>query len=690
MSKKATPGYGRILDAWVRPKDAGDPIGCVATTFTFSASFFEEECLSRFLQFDSDPLEDGPVYLIERDSKLSQLECASVLVDQHYCTGTRSLRWDLLSARIPQAILHAKVSLLRWSNIVRLIISSANLAQDGYRRNQEIFGLLDYFSGSEAPLTCLHQTIDFLRKTVNYASTDPTHPALKRWKDFLQGIAKVTQKWGQVEQFTGTKKVRVYPVFSGPGHPALPETLRSLWPESSPSWAQITSTYFDLPGKENKPAKEIWRLLKQKGEACVTYYISAEDQPDGKSILLNAPESLLKAQPTNRTQVNTVFRRIRHSTNIQNEEEAFRPLHLKSIALDSDRWQLYMIGSSNFSSIGLGYLAHSNVEANLAYIANKNNLAAQKDFKRAFFEGEDIDEGLKWIWQPLRDAEADASMSELLLPLFFNSAVFAGSYGQYVIRFGFGYAPPTGWSICSDSDQDVIYDEVRWNNEGCPLNVELTWMKDRPPSGFQITWYEAGGSVWWPVNLESYMSLPPAPELRNLPLDLLLRVYTSARPPYQIIGQWLKKKLTEGDPAENPSLDPHKRVDTSAFLLQRTRKLSWLFRSLKDRLERPVPTRQALEWRLRGPVGVTAISGAIAREAKSELEKSFLMAELALELQRVQPKNALGHLRPADVKEEILKIVEELRDQLSKDSLARIPLMKQYVERAFPPYPSEI
>jgi hypothetical protein len=57
--------------------------------------------------------------------------------------GLRSLRWDLPAARLPAGILHAKVSLLLWTNAARMIVASANLTDDGYRRNPEVFGVLD-------------------------------------------------------------------------------------------------------------------------------------------------------------------------------------------------------------------------------------------------------------------------------------------------------------------------------------------------------------------------------------------------------------------------------------------------------------------------------------------------------------------------------------------------------------------
>ena len=153
------PGYGKILEAWEPPDEAGEAVGCVATTFTFSPAFFEEECLGRFVGLETTPA-DGAAYLLDREEKLAHLACAAALVDQHHARGMRSLRWDLLSARLPGAILHAKVSLLLWSRCARLVVASANLTEDGYRRNHEVFGVLDYFEGSDAPLTVLTSVAD--------------------------------------------------------------------------------------------------------------------------------------------------------------------------------------------------------------------------------------------------------------------------------------------------------------------------------------------------------------------------------------------------------------------------------------------------------------------------------------------------------------------------------------------------
>ena len=66
-NKDIPEGYGKLLEQWEAPEGAGDPVGCVATTFSFSPAFFEEECLSRFIKLETDAAEDGPLYLVERE-----------------------------------------------------------------------------------------------------------------------------------------------------------------------------------------------------------------------------------------------------------------------------------------------------------------------------------------------------------------------------------------------------------------------------------------------------------------------------------------------------------------------------------------------------------------------------------------------------------------------------------------------
>ena len=97
-----------------------------------------------------------------------------------------------------------------------------------------------------------------------------------------------------------------------------------------------------------------------------------------------------------------------------------------------------------------------------------------------------------------------------------------------------------------------------------------------------------------------------------------------------------------------------------------------------------------MEWRLTGPVGVIAFTDAMIKDLNDsgdktylneEVEKTFLIAELILELDRVRPKAAPGCLHPGEVTKEIRKTIQELRSKITTESLESIPAMKSYVER---------
>lgn len=678
-------GRAKILDAWIPPENAGDPVGCVATTFTFHSAFFEEECLSRFVRMQTDAVEDGPLYLIERDDKLAGLMCAAVLVDQHHCIGTRSLRWDLLPARVSRGILHAKVSLLCWSEMVRIIIASANLTESGYRRNLEVFGCLDFHKDSEIPVVCLNDTVSFLKEAVAQSGVDAAiSPAVNRWNGFLDHVWKLAEHWGTKEPYGGKKETRVHTIFSGPSRPGVFEQLQNIWPDGSPpSWAHVVSPFFDPPEKENRPAKQIWNLLKQRGEIGVTYYVTAEEIPGEKAMLVRAPQSIMNSRPPNRpSEIATM--RVLQQDDVDEVAGEFRQLHMKAICLKNEYWTLHMIGSSNFTSAALGLHNSRNVEANLVYCANENgNKQGFKNVEAAFPYTEDFDKDVELRWIPLPAEDLYPETEGSLLHPAFSEAVFVRNGDAAFVRLVFIGQPPAGWKILRAKDDFILYHEAQWIEAGKPNEVLLPWEDERPPDALRVSWDGSATAAWWPVNVQDSTTLPPPAELKNLPLDLFLRIYTSARPAYVLIADWLKRRQTTNGESGKAMLDPHKRVDTSGFLLQRTRRVSWAFAALRERLERPFPTRESLDWRLHGVVGVTAIADAIGRESHSAMEKNFLLAEMALELSRVQPRSSPGCLSPSTVKREIQAIIDELRAQASSSPQDLHPVLSDYIQQVF-------
>lgn len=675
------PGYGKLLDAWVAPEDAGDPVGCVATSFTFSPAFFEEECLARFLQLESDPTEDGPIYLVEREEKLAQVACAAALVDQHHCRGSRSLRWDLLAARLPNGLLHAKICLLYWSRLLRVVIGSANLTDDGYRRNQEIFGVIDFHADCASPRSVLEGVVEFLRQAASYSGSEANRsPALFRWNTFLSRVMDESRGWGLPVERQRIKNATAQTVFSGPGYPAVFETLKATWPGSSPpKIAAVVSPFFDNPEVRNVPASELWKLLRRRGEATVEFHVTAEDVPGEPSLFVHAPKSLSDAQPQGRSEATTEFYRV----TLTGE----RSLHAKCIWLEDARWILYQIGSTNFTSAGTGLSDRPNLEANLAYVVDKQrNQNAEKLILQTFPDSELIDrsEGIKW--KPLSGEGEDAIADELGLPPEFSDAVFhTDDQERAVVTLTFCGLPPEGWCLLHDGHDELFFNEDQWRALQSPERVDLTWRRDRPPSGFWVTWCSSGGSAWWPVNVTSSSALPPPEELRNLPLEVLLNILSSARPLHRVLGEYLRRGEQQPKNGETVAafIDPHRRVDTSQFLLQRTRRLSWALAALRRRLERPAATREFLQWRLRGPVGVLALAKALVREARSDDEKAFLISELALELSRVNPIVARGCLTPEQHMAEIMDVISELRQLVLRNRSDGPKNLHQYVDSVF-------
>lgn len=676
-NRKEKQGYGKILDAWTPPDDAGEPVGCVATSFTFSPVLFEEECLGRFLQLQSDATEDGPAYLVEREEKLSQLICAAALVDQHHAHGVRSLRWDLLPARLPRGIMHAKVTLLLWSRRARLIVASANLTEDGYRRNHEIFGALDYFDDGKMPLTVLDEILEFLSEAVRTAVVSDKHngPAVKRWEAFLDRVKRDTRAWGVTEMPRPLAKPRVFVVATGPERESAFDILRGQWPGSGPpNFAAVVSPFFDPPSPVNAPARELWALLRQRGDATVEFNLTAEEIPGEEAIFLHAPESLMTAMPASRPGAETIVRRL--------TLEEGRPLHAKSIWLQSDSMLMLMMGSSNFTSAGLGLGETKNLEVNLAYAVSRQSGEATDALSNVWLPGENVPEDIELRWQPRIDEGEDSPPAFFVsLPREFCEANFGIDEKQRgFLELTLGNTPPVGWKLYVEDEREAFLSENDWNAREKPLGFRVAWERERAPSGFRVSWLGSKGYAWWPVNVLNASALPPPAELKDLPLEALIDILTSARPLHQVLRRWLGRRPKQ--PGIVIEVDPHKRVDTSGFLLQRTRRVSDALRALRQRLEKPVISEQALNWRLHGPVGVLALAQAIGKEAHSEAERCFLLTELCLELRRVRPQSPHGSLDAKRVRAALLELTKEIRATISMEELAKHPMLAAYAQKA--------
>lgn len=247
MSKRQT---GAMLDLWRPPDGAGEPVGCLTTTYTFAPSLFDEQCLARFLEIESEPNREDLAFLIERETRLGGVY-AGVLVDHTQAGVEHSLRWDVLPVRIRAGKQHAKLSLLAWTAHLRLIITSANLTEPGYRTNHEVAGVIDLRAEAmqEDPL---RDAITFLNSLLRFVPSVPGgSPVVQRAQAFLGQVERQVRKW---EPVRGRQAVRQYLVFTiprgGAGAPSrstLDEAIRLCRTRGgAPSDARVASPFFDL------------------------------------------------------------------------------------------------------------------------------------------------------------------------------------------------------------------------------------------------------------------------------------------------------------------------------------------------------------------------------------------------------------------------------------------------------------
>src|SRR6185436_8447931 len=194
MSKRKSAISGAMLDLWRPPQHAGDAIGCLATTFTFHPGLFDEQCLGRFLEIESEPDREDLAFLLERESRLGGVY-AGVLVDHRQAGVEHSLRWVVLRVRLRTGKQHAKLSLLVWRDLIRIIIASANLTESGYRLNQEVAATID-LGPDTFEREILIQAITFLRNLLGFVPGETEQaPEVQRAGKFLKDTEALVHYW---------------------------------------------------------------------------------------------------------------------------------------------------------------------------------------------------------------------------------------------------------------------------------------------------------------------------------------------------------------------------------------------------------------------------------------------------------------------------------------------------------------
>lgn len=650
---------GPVLAAATTPIDSGEPVACIATTYTFDAAFFETDLLPRFLGLKFDNTEREGSFLIEREQALGTTR-ACVLVD-HTCVDAKqtTLRWDQIPVRVPGGVQHAKIVLLVWERRLRLMVSSANLTKTGYRTNREVAGVFDFFDSDQStPLQLAKDALGFLRDVAEstwvqgnegarsrFAATlELARVRLQRWKeapgDFApRELPRVTfvggrpacagrrmlSVIGQTAELWGGRKateVAVLTPFSGETEASMERLITRLKDLSRSSKAS-TSTFLAIPGldAEEKGGKiaglprffrDVWNLTWGAVQ-------------EGPSIFV---------VPLKRR-----------------GEKINRALHAKAVVLSDHERDLLLCGSSNFTPHGMGE-GVANIEANLCYQETAKIRVRIDSRLPVRWYGDDNDSCENVFWPNEVEAQVDERASQPFVPAAFKAVSYDQKLGTLTVYFEAGHPLPAVWSLARSCEVDsVLLDSVRVPAippEGC-IAVEVSeTQRGLVLTCVRISWENEEGlgkSAWIAVQTESLDNLLPPEVFRGLSSENIMNCLISGREPAELVGdddsetaEAIRNKEKSG------SYDPLREIDTTGYTLYQVRKLGQTLAALAERLEKTICTTEAVNYRLRfDSLGPVSLADALAKDLNPAVvtaeaaqmrasQLAFSLAEISLTL----------------------------------------------------------
>ena len=666
MSKhRKTANTGAMLDLWRPPKDAGDPVGCLATTYTFAPGLFDEQCLARFLEIESEPNREDLAFLLERESRLGAVY-AGVLTDQTQAGVEHSYRWDVLPVRIRSGKQHAKLSLLVWDAYVRIIVASANLTEQGYRTNYEVAVPVD-LSPEGGNLDALREALTFLRGLIRLVpGLADQSPVVLRAETFLTDVERRARRWTPDRR---RQSVRQNLVFTMPARSSLDEAVKECRARGgSPREVRIASPFFDGDAESSQVMASLCKLMARADRRDVCLCLPALSDEASKAWRIAAPKALLTTPQRYNAKMYV------EALPDKDPDKNLRPWHAKMIAFHAEEYSALMVGSSNFTSAGMGIGQRRNAEANLLTIVQHEAFAREAGVLEAVWpEMTQIPnpESAEWLGAEPEHEEEEQASNRPVAPGFLAAIYRAGARRQVVLHLEPGQVP-SQWRVCATGkDTPELLSSDAWQRDGQQALVEIAWDPVQPPEKLLVQWDD--NETFLPLNVEDRRELPPPPQLDKMTADDMLGIL-AASDPSAAYRAWAKSQQPDDqeedelDSAVPVDLDPLKRYDLHATFLHRIRRRARVLAQLRANLQRPVSGRQALEWRLRGLVGIEVLAERLTRNlanANGSIDEALLtLADFLIVLREVDYQFSDGSLKKEEYDEVFLPFLKELTKDL--------------------------
>jgi hypothetical protein len=645
--------------------DTGKPVSCIATTYTFDAAFFEADLLPRFLGLRFDNTEREASFLIEREQALGTAR-AFVLVD-HTCVDAKqtTLRWDQIPVRVGGGAQHAKIVVLAWEHLMRVIVSSANLTKTGYRTNREIAGVFDFFDGGQsAPLQLAKDTLDFLHDLAGTPWVQGNDEARSRLNVMLEFARKRLERWKSAPaDFTPRELPRV--TFVG-GRPAAGDRrLLSVLGQVGDLWggrrATDVAVMTPFAGETQRGMERLIERLKdmsRRSNTSTNTYLAIPGHlgQDGGRMISELPAFF-------RDVWNSTWGEIQEGPLIfvvppaRKGEKVNRALHAKALSLTDGERDLLLCGSSNFTPHGMGE-GVANIEANLCF-QDSADVRVRLDARLPvrWYESEDgNDFCAKIFWPDKTESPADEKPRQPAVPAVFKAISYNEKLGKLTVFFDAAQALPAEWSLTRPGKEG---DATLLNHLSAPalppggnIPIELPAnQRSQILTGVLILWTDAEGqrqSGWLPVQVDSLDNLLPPEEFRGLTADHIMNCLISGREPAELVGDEDEDPSHSGSNSDwSKVYDPLREIDTTGYTLYQVRKLGQTLAALAERLQKTVRITEATNYRLyHDPLGPVALADALSKDLKGDGEGAtadpmrdsqlaFSLAEIALTLAHV-------------------------------------------------------
>ena len=189
----------------------------------------------------------------------------------------------------------------------------------------------------------------------------------------------------------------------------MPDNLLVVSPFFDQSESTVDRTYTALS-----------KLITNRGERKIDFYTSGRRLGDGR-VEVDIPSRLFKSplrHPSTEHGINIV------EDASKADGDAQRPLHAKTLFLYKDSFSLFMIGSSNCTTAGLGLSTTPNAEANLVYVMPAKEVKFDTNCWDAIPKAEDVTDEKDLLFTATIEASDDASAAIALLPAGFVEALF--------------------------------------------------------------------------------------------------------------------------------------------------------------------------------------------------------------------------------------------------------------------------